>query len=61
MNDSPRFLVGVLGTAAGFSLAHAATLAAFAASAATAVFMALSAYEKWQAIKAKRAADSSAP
>lgn len=55
MNDPQRLALGVLGTAAGFTLSHAATLAALVASLATAVFMGLSALEKWEARKTRRA------
>lgn len=55
MNDPQRLALGVIGTAAGFTLSHAATLAAVLASLATFVFMALSAVEKWEAMKARRA------
>jgi hypothetical protein len=56
MNDPQRIVVGVSGIVAGISLAHVATLAAVAASVATAVFMGLSAWEKWQTIRANRSA-----
>ena len=54
MNDPQRLVVGVIGTAASWTLSHAATIAALMASAATAVFMTLSAVEKWRALRAAR-------
>ena len=54
MNDPQRLILGVAGVAAGFSLVHAATIAATLASLATFAFMGLSALEKWEARKARR-------
>ncbi len=54
MNDPQRLLLALVGVFAGFTLSHAATIAAILASVATAIFMSLSALEKWEARKARK-------
>ncbi len=54
VNDPQRLFFGLLGTAAGFTLSHAASIAAIIASIATAVFMTLSALEKIEARRQRR-------
>jgi hypothetical protein len=56
VNDAPRIYLGVLASVASWvTLEKGAVLAALCASLATAVFMTLSAVEKWRALRAARA------
>jgi hypothetical protein len=61
VNDPQRLLIAAAGIFAGLTLAHVATFAAILASAATFVFMSLSALEKWETRKARRAAPPAPP
>lgn len=53
-SNSARSLVGIVGTAAGFSLENINAAAALAASLATAAYMAFCAVEKFRALRKSR-------